>query len=144
LTIRQSPSLVTYDDGWYRAEGSAELANEWHWMGEQATMSLPNPQGDSILYLRVGGSPAASETPQTLSIETGGRVLRQIEVKPATTDYEVPVSGADAGSGQTVKFALKVDRTFVPAKVSGGNDTRTLGVRVFNAFLEPRESKTTP
>jgi hypothetical protein len=43
-----------------------------------------------------------------------------------------------------VKFALKVDRTFVPAKVSGGNDTRTLGVRVFNAFLEPRESKTTP
>ena len=137
LTLQAAPSVVTYGDGWYRAEGNAEVANEWRWTAEQATMSMRNPQRDSMLYLRIGGAPSANETPQTVTVENEGRALRRIEVKSPMTDYEVPISAADLGSSPDLKLLLKVDRTFVPAKVSGGNDTRTLGVRVFNAILEP-------
>ena len=138
LTLQAAPSNITYGDGWYRAEGNAETANEWRWTAEQAAMTMRNPQRDSVLYLRIGGAPSANETPQAVTIETEGRAVGRIEVKAATTDYEVPISTADLGSSPDLKLLIKVDRTFVPARVSGGSDTRTLGVRVFNAFLEPK------
>jgi len=137
LTLRAAPSIITYGTGWHRAEGSAEQGDEWRWSTEQATMSMRNPQRDSTLYLRVGGAPLGSDAPQQLSIEKDGRMLRRLEVKPVTTDYEVPLSAADLGGEAELKLTLKVDPTIVPAK-SGGSDTRTLGVRVFNAFLEPK------
>jgi len=139
LTLRASPSIVMYDDGWYRAEGAAERGEEWRWTSERASLSMPNPQRDSVLYLRVGGSPIANETPQRLTIEKDGRMIRELEVKSGTTDFEVPLTTADLGSAPAVKLFLNVDKTFVPAKLpGGGGDTRTLGVRVFNVYLEPR------
>jgi hypothetical protein len=138
LTLRPAPSIVTYGDGWYRAEGSAEQGEEWRWTAEQASMSMRNPQRDSVLYLRVGGGPMPADSPQQLTIEKDGKTLRQIEVKSAPADYELPMSATELGTGTDVKLLLKVDKTFVPAKLTGGGDSRTLGVRVFNAFLEPK------
>jgi len=39
-----------------------------------------------------------------------------------------------------VELKIGVDRTFVPAVVTAGNqkDTRELGIRVFHAFVEPK------
>lgn len=139
LTLQPSSSLVTYGDGWYHSEGNAEQGDEWRWTTDQASISMRNPQSDSVLYLRIGGSPVANETPQTVTLERDGRALRQLTVKSDTADYELPLAAADLGSSPNVKLLLKVDKTFVPAKLNADNgDGRTLGIRVFNAFLEPK------
>jgi hypothetical protein len=44
------------------------------------------------------------------------------------------------GTGETVEITVSVDKTFVPATMSGlkSNDTRELGVRVFRAYVQTR------
>jgi hypothetical protein len=44
------------------------------------------------------------------------------------------------GTAEMAELHIVVDKTFIPAQVSGGTskDPRELGVRVFHAFVDPR------
>ena len=44
------------------------------------------------------------------------------------------------GDAELSELQITVDKTFIPAVVSGGTskDPRELGVRVFHAFIDPR------
>ena len=68
------------------------------------------------------------ETVATFPIATKGEIIRKI-----------PLSAAQLGGAEQAEIRIQVDRTFVPAATPGGNpeDSRELGVRVFNAYLAP-------
>ena len=67
------------------------------------------------------------------------RTLREVVVdtnEPVHLNYEF--GAADLGSDDVVRLELLVDQTFSPADSGGSSvDTRELGVRVFDAFVEP-------
>jgi hypothetical protein len=50
------------------------------------------------------------------------------------------MKAAQLGTADMSEVVISVDKTFVPAIVSGGKSTdpRELGVRVFHAFVDPR------
>ena len=43
------------------------------------------------------------------------------------------------GAAEMAELQVTVDKTFVPAQITGGasKDPRELGVRVFHAFIQP-------
>jgi len=53
----------------------------------------------------------------------------------------VPLTSAQLGSGETTDVVVLVDKTFVPASIPQlkSLDPRELGVRVFHAFVEPKQ-----
>jgi hypothetical protein len=142
LTFRASTTLLRLNEGWHQPEHSADLQTEWRWTGGEASMTVQNPHHDSVLYVRVDGRRDLFAAPQEVSIVRGDRILQRFVVmSSAPTDYDLPLSADDLGSDEEVKLTLKIDKPFVPARVrGGGSDTRTLGIRVFKAFLEPRST----
>jgi hypothetical protein len=46
----------------------------------------------------------------------------------------LPITAAQFGPADMVELVFDVDRTFKP----GGGDPRELGVRIFNAYIEPK------
>ena len=55
---------------------------------------------------------------------------------------KVPVQANQLGAADRVDVTVKVDSTFVPAATPQlrSSDTRELGIRLLNAFVEPRGS----
>ena len=53
----------------------------------------------------------------------------------------VALSQGELGDGHNVDLNIVSDKTFVPAKFAGlkSSDTRQLGVRVFRAFVQPKQ-----
>ena len=139
LTLRPPSTVLVLHEGWHQQEHSTELQTEWRWTEAEASMTVQNPRRDSMLYLRVAGRPDLFETPQQVSVVRGDRILQHFVVTSAVpADYDLPLSGDDLGSEEDATLTLKIDKTFVPARVRGeGGDTRTMGIRVFKAFLEP-------
>jgi hypothetical protein len=139
LTLRAPDTFLVLDKGWHQPEHSTELQTEWRWTEAEASMTLENPRRASVLYLRVAGRPDLFETPQQVSVVSRDRIVQHFVVTSAApTDYDLRLSGDDLGSQENVTLTLKIDKTFVPARAGGGgSDTRTLGIRVFKAFLEP-------
>jgi hypothetical protein len=140
LTLRAPKTFLVLNEGWHQPEHSTELQTEWRWTEAEASMTVQNPRRDSVLYLRIAGRPDALETPQQVSVVRRDRILQHFAVTSAApTDYDLPLSGDDLGSEEEATLTLKIDKTFVPARIRGGSgDMRTLGIRVFKAFLEPR------
>jgi hypothetical protein len=139
LTLRAPSTFLVLDKGWHQPEHSTGLQTEWRWTEAEASMTAENPRRGSMLYLRVAGRPDLFETPQQVSVVSRDRIVQHFVVTSAApTDYDLPLSGDDLGNEENVTLTLKIDKTFVPARVGGGgSDTRTLGIRVFKAFLEP-------
>ena len=72
----------------------------------------------------------------------GGQAVEQF-----TSDADRAAAQADQAPGRRrwatadmAELQIAVDKTFIPAQVSGGSskDPRELGVRVFHAFVDPR------
>jgi hypothetical protein len=63
-------------------------------------------------------------------LEPGPPVVRRISL-----------GQSQLGDGQDVELAVVSDKTFVPAKLAGvrSSDARQLGVRVFRAFVQPKQ-----
>ena len=53
----------------------------------------------------------------------------------------IALSQGQLGEGQDVDLTVVSDKTFVPAKFAGlqSSDIRQLGVRVFRAFVQPKQ-----
>jgi hypothetical protein len=142
LTLRAPDTFVVLKGGWHQPEDSTALEPESRWTEAEASMTVENPHRDSMLSLRVAGRPDLFAAPQQVSVVSRGRILQQFAVTSAApTDYDLPLSSSDLGSEEETMLTLKVDRTFVPARVGGeSGDTRTLGIRVVKVFFEPRST----
>jgi hypothetical protein len=123
-------------DGWHPAEvHSSDPTIEWQWTRKTASVRFRNPKRDATFYLRYDARTDRFNPPQQVTVRIGDQVVGTFaadanEPKLVT----LPISAAQLGTDEVTELVIAVDRTFNP----GGSDTRELGIRVFNIFLEPK------
>ena len=128
--------FLIYKDGWHPAEVATDnAASEWQWTKKAATISFRNPKKDSVFYLEYDARIDLFTPPQQVAIRIGDQTIATFAADSRDRKLLVfPVTAAQFGTGDMSELVLDVDRTFAP----GAGDTRTLGIRVFHAFVEPK------
>ncbi len=131
--------FVSFGDGWHGAERDAgEAAHEWRWSKGDARLSFRNPRRDAAVWLELD-QPVAAVGAQTLELRVGSMLLGSIKVVPGARRIErAALPAAQLGTAPTVDLDVHVQPTFVPASTAGvaNQDTRELGVRVFNVYVQ--------
>ncbi len=134
--------FIVFRDGWHDAEVSGEAGVEWQWSKKRGTLSFRNPKQDVTFILDLDEPVAAFTEPQKVEVRVGDAVVDTFNLTTGQRELRrIPLSEAQLGSGETVDVVMSVDKTFVPASVAQlkSLDPRELGVRVFHAFVEPKQ-----
>jgi hypothetical protein len=138
----QSESVyLTYRDGWHLAEVLPDNSGkEWHWTQKEATLSFKNPKRNSVFFLDYGGQQKVMTEAQEVTVRVGEEVVDTFQAGATGGVRRIPLTVNQLGTGDQVSVKLSVDRTFVPAILSGGTlpDRRELGLCVFHAYIETR------
>jgi hypothetical protein len=133
--------FVIRKDGWHNTEVAERNGSvEWQWTKKRATLDFKNPKVDATLFLELDNPGGVFNDQQQVRVAIGSETLGTIVVTPkdAPALKRIPITAAQFGTNEMVEIEIAVDKTFVPATVSGGTsgDTRELGVRVFHAFVQ--------
>jgi hypothetical protein len=134
--------FIVFRDGWHDAEVSGEAGVEWQWSKKQGTLSFRNPKQDVTFILDVDEPVQAFPEPQKVEMRVGDSLVDSFSLPAGRRELRrVPLPATQLGGGETVDVVLSVDKTFVPASVPQlkSLDSRELGVRVFHAFVEPKQ-----
>jgi hypothetical protein len=134
--------FIVFRDGWHDAEVSGEAGVEWQWSKKQGTLSFRNPKQDATLILDVDEPVPAFAEPQMVEVRIGDAVVDSFSLPAGRRELRrIPLTAAQLGTGETSDVAITVDKTFVPASVPQlkSLDPRELGIRVFHAFVEPKQ-----
>jgi hypothetical protein len=140
LRLQTRSPLVTFANGWYPAEGPTGGPDpQWRWSRGAATLSFRNPRHDIVLVLDTD-EPIATGAMRTGSVLLGPNRLASFPLTPHRREItRVPIAGKQLGTADMVEVTLRVDRTFIPARVAPpSGDTRILGLRVFHAYVQLR------
>jgi hypothetical protein len=130
-------TFVVFGDGWYGAEREArDPVRAWRWSKGDARLSFRNPGRDAVLSLELD-QPIAQAGAQTLELRAGSDLIDTIAVSPVRRVYRVALPASRLGTGPTIDLDLRVRPTFTPAAIAAlaSQDSRELGVRVFNVYL---------
>jgi hypothetical protein len=114
---------------------------EWQWMKKEATIDFRNPRTDVILYFKADNPAGLPSAASEVELRIGESVVGTVPVGTEDRPIDrIPVPAAQLGTSEMVELRLVADRTFVPALEPGvkSGDTRELGARVFNVFVQPR------
>lgn len=133
--------FLIYTGGWQPDEFFADSARSWKWTQKAATASFRNPKADATLLLEYDARPDVfSGPPQQVNVYTAGQLVTAFPAdSPEIVLRRIPLPAAVMGSADMVELRIEVDKVFVPAELpAGGKDTRTLGIRVYQAFVESR------
>jgi hypothetical protein len=127
--------LIHYD-GFHPPEVAPDNpAVEWQWTKKTATWSFRNPKKDSTFYIEWDARVDLFTPPQEATVRVGEQTLGTFAADSKFKKLVTfPIAAAQFGPGDMAQIQLALDRTFQP----GGGDTRELGLRVFNAFVDPR------
>jgi hypothetical protein len=132
--------FMVFKDGWHPAEVAEHNAMvEWQWTKKDATIAFRNPKKACRFYLDVDNPGGVFTEPQAVQISIGGQPVDQFTLNPGGQLLrKITLSPAQLGQTDMVELRISVDKTFVPAVLSGSKskDPRELGIRVFHAFVE--------
>jgi hypothetical protein len=132
--------FVMFKEGWHPAETPPDnAAVEWQWTKKEATLSVRNPKKDVTLYLHLD-SPGLFSEPQQVTVTLGDQTIDSFTIEPKKELIRKPkITAAQLGTADVVDLKVAVDKTYVPAVITGGTnrDPRELGVRVFHAYVQP-------
>ncbi len=134
--------FLIYQNGWHPDEfGADNPARSWKWTQKSATVAFRNPKADADVLVEFGARPQAFvDAPQQLSVIGANDEL--IAAFPVDASEAVQqrfrVTAAQMGTGDLAELRFEVDKTFVPAEQGGGQDTRILGVRIYNVYVDVR------
>jgi len=132
--------FLLFKDGWHPAEVAPDNTTvEWQWSKKVGTLAFRNPKKDVVFYLHAD-NPASYAEPQSVAVKINGAQVDTIGLTPRQELlHKTRITAAQLGTADMVDVTLEVDKTWVPALVSGANsrDPRELGIRVFHAFVEP-------
>ena len=139
LDPQHESSFVLYEDGWHQTEFDVFDQTVWRWTTGRAVLSFRSPHSAVRLTLGVQGTPGHFDRAQRLSLAVDERTLREVTL--ATDEIlhlEYELTEAELGDGDVVQLELLVDQTFVPVDQDrSATDTRELGVRVMDVYVEP-------
>ncbi len=131
--------FVMFKDGWHPAETPPDnAAVEWQWTKKDATLSVRNPKKDVTFYLHLD-HPGLLQEPQTVTVTLGDQTIDTFTIQPKQELIRKPtITAAQLGTADVVDLKISVDKTYIPAVVTGGTnrDPRELGVRVFHAYVQ--------
>lgn len=141
LTVTEDPAgpSVIFADGFFPGESPEDAQGvQWHWSQRAGTFWVRNPRQDGVMVIDVDQPVTTVGGPQQVTLALGNSVLDTFTLKGGARETRrVPFSAAAVGVPDLFRVTLSVDRTFVPAKMGAGSDTRELGVRVFGVYLDP-------
>lgn len=141
VTPASNDRFVVFGDGWHAAEHvEQQQGNEWRWSKGDARLSFRRPPRDAVLSIEID-QPVTQVGRPTVEFRAGSDLLASLSVDPlARQIYRVPLPVARLGTGPTTELNVHVQPTFVPASTPGlgSQDTRELGVRVFNVHVGPQ------
>jgi hypothetical protein len=139
---RSEPYAVIYREGWHPAEAPEGSGIEWRWSTKSSTLMFANPKRSVELTLELDQPNKVFSVPQHVEIRLGDSVVDDFDLEPgAPLVRKIALNPDRLGDGQTVELAVVPDKTFVPARLAAlqSTDTRQLGVRVFRAFVQPKQ-----
>ncbi len=134
--------FLIFKDGWHPAEFAPDNTTvEWKWTKRKATISFRNPKQDVLFFLQLDGRPDLQPvTPQPVTLSVGGQVVDSFTLSSGESVLrKVPIAAAQLGTGDSVELTIDAGSSFVPAETPAAksSDPRELGVRVFQAFVQP-------
>jgi len=141
LRLQPNALFIVFKDGWYDPEVSGEAGVEWQWSRKEGILSFRNPKQDALFMIELDTVPVFPE-PQKVDIKVGPTVVDSFSLSDGRRELRrISLTSAQLGTSETVDLAVVVDKTFVPASVAKlkSLDPRELGVRVFRAFVEPKQ-----
>jgi hypothetical protein len=130
-------------DGWHPPETPEHNTSvEWQWTKQSATYAFKNPKKDCLFYLDVDHPGNVFLEPQQVQVSIGGQPIDQFTLKAGQQELrKIPITAAQFGNGEMAEIQIAVDKTYVPALVNAAfkKDSRELGVRVFHAYVQPKQ-----
>ena len=135
--LPQSENIfLIYRDGWHPQEiDPNDPTTEWQWTKQQATIAFRNPKRDATFYFEYDARTDRFNPPQQVTLTVGGQPLATFPADARSKTLKMfPIAASQLGGGDMAEIGISVDRTFTP----GAGDTRELGIRRFNAFIEPK------
>ena len=132
---------LRFGSGWYDLDGDPKNpGGRWRWTQKSAAFTVRNPKRDVTLYLEADARTDAFATPQAVTILVNGQAVTTFSAANAQPEiHRIPITAAQMGSGEIAEIRIDVDRTFVPSQLPVRSlDTRELGLRVYNVFVEPK------
>jgi hypothetical protein len=139
---RTEPFLVIFREGWHPPEAPKGSGLEWRWSMKLGRLTFANPKRDVELTLELDQPNKVFPMPQHVEIRLGETIVDDFDLEPGSSLVRrIALAQNQLGDGPDVDLAVVSDKTFVPAKFAGlqSADTRQLGVRVFRAFVQPKQ-----
>jgi hypothetical protein len=139
---RSDPYSVVFREGWHPPEAPRGSGVEWRWSTKSSTLMFANPKKDVDLTLELDQPNTVFSVAQHVEIRLGGAVVDDFDLEPGSPLVRrIALGQSQLGDGQSVELVVVTDKTLVPAKLAAlqSSDTRQLGVRVFRAFVQPKQ-----
>jgi hypothetical protein len=141
LTVTPAANPVVPETGWYDPESGESPGREWRWSRQEGHLSFANPKAPITLYLQFDQPVASLPASQAVEVVGPTGVLATLTVPAGPPQVaKVAIAADQLGAADRVDVRVKVDSTFVPAATPQlkSSDTRELGIRLLNAFVEAR------
>lgn len=133
--------FTVFKDGWNPTEVAEHNASvEWQWTKRESTIAFKNPKKDCLFYLDVDQPGGIFNDTQHVTVTVNGTTADEFDLMPKAPQLrKIRLKADQLGTDEMSELHILVDKTFVPAQISGGTskDPRELGIRVFHAFIEP-------
>lgn len=131
--------FVIYQSGWHQDEFSnGSEPRSWRWTQKSAVVAFRNPRTDvEILMVHNGAPEMFPDAPQQVSvIGADGDVIDTFEIASADPVLRrIHVAAAQLGTADLTELRFDIDRTFTPAERNLGDDSRELGMRVYQLHV---------
>ena len=141
VTVGTVTNPVVASEGWYDAETGEAPGREWRWSRREGHLSFATPKTPITLYLQMDQPVASLPASQAVEVRGPSGVLATLTIPAGPPQVaKVPLTPEQLGPGERAEVTVKVDSTFVPAATPQlkSSDTRELGIRLLNAFVEAK------
>jgi hypothetical protein len=125
VSILRLQQLITFEEGWYDAEGLGTTG--WRWMAKRGRALMPPIDGRASLTLRMYVPLDVMHVAPNIDVWLNGVKLDRIHATTANLERTYLVT---ARAGTTNELVIETDRVVNPAREHIVDDPRDLGVRV--------------
>jgi hypothetical protein len=133
--IQSSDTLVYgFGEGWHEEEYETATGLRWRWTSKRSVIRIAPPQAVELMFR--GDSPMKYfDAPPRIRVAAGDQVIGELRPDRAFT-WKGTVSG-DAMQRAGGAVSIEIDRVYLPGAVEGTEDSRQLGLRLFETTVNP-------